>query len=170
MIADILVWLLIILISVLAGRDDWRRMQIPNEHSLVLLLIFPLAAYSEACVTLIPGLIAGGLTLFVGLLLYIARVMGGGDVKFMSAMALYMGLEVGLRYVLTMLLAGGILALLALYLRRHPERIPAIMPPESWLGRLRQDRGAPLPYGLAIGFAAIVTYGYALSKYYFFYL
>lgn len=157
MLANGLVWLCVMIIAGLAARDDWQRMHIADQHSIVLLILFPLAALSPAAVTFIPGLLAGLLTLFLGLVLFALKQMGGGDVKLASVLALYSGLALWPHFMLVTMLAGGVLALVALYVRQRSDKIPATMPADSWLGQLRHNPQTPLPYGVALVFAAFVV-------------
>lgn len=157
MLANCVVWLCVMIIAVLAARDDWRRMTIPDQHSLVLLILFPLAVFSPAHISFIPGILAGLVTLFLGLCLFALKQMGGGDVKLASILALYTGLNAWPRFMLLTMLAGGVLALAALYLRRCPDKIPSDSPPESWLGQLKHSPEITLPYGVAIVFGAFIV-------------
>jgi prepilin peptidase CpaA len=162
MIIDGLVWLCVMIIACLAARDDWRGLNIPNQHSLVLLILFPLVVLSPAEITFVPGLLAGLLTLFLGLCLFALKQMGGGDVKLASVLSLYMGLALWPKFMLWTMLYGGVLALIALYLRRHPEKIGDTVSPHSWLGQLKANPtdltlATPLPYGVAIAFAALTV-------------
>jgi prepilin peptidase CpaA len=158
MMADGLVWLCVMIIAFLAARDDWRGLQIANQHSLVLLILFPLAVLSPAQVTFIPGLLAACITLFLGLILYALKQMGGGDVKFASVLALYSGLALWPHFMLLTMLNGGVLALVTLYLRRYPQKIPDSVAPQSWLGQIKAyPDQAVLPYGIALAAAACVV-------------
>lgn len=158
MIVDGLIWLCVMAVVFLAARDDWRGLHIADQHSVVLLILFPLAALSPSAVTFIPGVIAGIITLFLGLILFSLKQLGGGDVKLASVLALYSGLGLWPEFMLWTMLFGGVLALGTLYLRRYPQKIPAQAAPQSWLGQLRDNPAqAVLPYGVALALAALVV-------------
>ena len=98
--------------------------------------------------------------LFALLVLAHARgALGGGDVKLAAAMALGLAPVQTYRFVVATILAGGVLSLLHLLLRRAPP--PAPLPkkfsrraPLAWrivtVERWRIRRKGSLPYGVAI--------------------
>lgn len=77
---------------VLAGWTDFTSYRIPNLVSGALAFLYPLAAFLLGHMAAIPGhLLVAGAVLAVGLPLFALRVMGGGDVKLLSAAALWLG-------------------------------------------------------------------------------
>jgi prepilin peptidase CpaA len=125
---------------------DLRRFEIPDTLSVVILL----AAFAFGLAT--PGFewlwhLAGlGLMFAVGLGLFAAGWMGGGDIKLLVAVAMWTGLG-GLPALLVgVSLAGGALALVLLGSRAVLKA--SGMPFETMPGPLKP--GAPMPYALAI--------------------
>lgn len=88
----------------------------------------------------------------VGYVVFILRLMGGGDVKLLTACALWVGLPGLMDYLLYVAALGGALGL-ALYIGRKllAAAAPAVaLSPR--LPRILRER-EPLPYGLAIAAA-----------------
>jgi prepilin peptidase CpaA len=95
-------------------------------------------------------------------ILYARGYLGGGDVKLLSALAIGLSFASLLQLLTAMSLAGGVIALLHLGLRRLPR--PTLPPVgSSFLRRIyaierwRNLRRAPLPYGVAIAAGGIWT-------------
>jgi prepilin peptidase CpaA len=103
-------------------------------------------------------LAAGAVVFLAGLILFQFRALGGGDVKLLSAAALWIGMDGLLPLLVWVGLAGGGLVLLLLPLRRNLMTIVAwAMPstPTAWPRVLTE--GEKVPYGVAIAVGAIVT-------------
>ncbi len=137
-------------------------MHIPNLYSLGLLGLFVLGVVMPAPVfngiSLSGGLIAAGIVALLTVLLYAMNAMGGGDTKLATTAALLVGVsEVGL-FLILMTSLGGLLAVYALVIRKHPEWLPRSVEPEGvcWLSRLKQGVNK-VPYGLAIAGGAIIA-------------
>ncbi len=106
------------------------------------------------------GAAAGLLILLVPL--HARGVLGGGDVKLLAAAAVGQSVTGTLYLIEATALAGGVLALIHLFMRHLPR--PALAPAGSSslrrvyaAERWRILRGAPLPYGIAIACGGIWT-------------
>lgn len=136
----------------LAMGWDAASYRIPNWTVILLSAGFPVA------VLLAPGgvswlwhLAAAAMVFAVGLGLFAARLAGGGDIKLLAAVALWAGWERLLDLlVLTGVLGGVVVALLLAARHAAPRLLPA-----PALPRLLRA-GEPVPYGLAIGIAALI--------------
>lgn len=126
-----------------AAGFDLVRFEIPNSLSIVILV----AALAYG--TLTPGfdwashLAAPVLVLAIGLLLLHFGLMGGGDIKLFIAISGWTGLGGLPLQLVSVVLAGGALALLLLLARALVAGRRQSVP------RLLQS-GAPVPYGVAI--------------------
>jgi prepilin peptidase CpaA len=163
------VWLMAAVVQIgsllVAAVSDLSRRIIPDCACLALGI-----AGATARLTVSPLALAAsiglGLSIFLLLaLLHSPGILGGGDIKLLAAATLSLSFPGVVRLLAVTALAGGVLALLHLALRRlpHPARLPA---GSSWPRRLcaverwRIRRGAPLPYGIAIacgGICAVLT-------------
>lgn len=140
-----------------AAAMDLFTMTIPNRLSLALIAAFVLLA---PLMGLGPWAIAshfgtGLLVLAGGILLFIPGWIGGGDAKLAAAVALWLGFDHVLIFLLFAALAGGTLASTMLALREMP--LPAFIVCQPWAARLLK-RGGGIPYGIALAFGALSVY------------
>ncbi len=137
----ILLALLAILLCV-AAWTDLRTRTIANSLNAAVALLAPLwwwatglALWPDLAIQL--ALFAGVFAIFLGL--FALGAMGGGDVKLIAALALWLPFDPLLRMLFLMAVAGGAVTLGTLLFHR-----------------LHKAPGQPeIPYGLAIAFAAL---------------
>jgi prepilin peptidase CpaA len=139
------------------GAMDMFTMTIPNRVSAVMvvgfLVLAPFLGLSWA--DFLGHLGAGAAMLLVGIALFAAGLIGGGDAKLFAAGALWVGLDYLLEFSLMMAVFGGLLTLILLVFRN-------LIPPrfvirQKWAMRLH-DPAVGIPYGLAISAAALAIY------------
>jgi prepilin peptidase CpaA len=152
----------------LLGFAAWRDVAtrtIPDRVSLGIaalgLTVRGLEGFSALTGSLLVAALLGGL-LFM---LHAARLVGGGDVKLLAALALLLPPFETWNMVVATALAGGALGLVYLVLRpvlraragsrrRDNKSLPGrVLVTEAW--RIR--RGGPLPYGVAIAAGGTVV-------------
>lgn len=141
----------------LAAALDLFTMKIPNRLSAVVVLAFlPLALLAGLGPWEILDHVGAGLIgLILGVLLFIPGWFGGGDAKLLAAIALWVGLDNLLPYVLYAALAGGFLAAFFSMVRSVP--LPRAFLGEAWALRLHNPK-AGIPYGLALAAGALAIY------------
>ena len=144
-------------IAVLAAVRDLTTMTIPNWMSLVLLAAFVPAALTTGLEWRDLGIHLGiGLAaLAVGMGLFALRVIGGGDAKLMAALALWMGPDAVLIFVLWTAVAGGLFSLALILSRARFSAFAPSLP--RWAGRLLAP-GGDIPYGVAIAAGALLAW------------
>lgn len=141
-----------------AAVSDYYSYLIPNSLSIAAALLFFVHVLSAGSGAGVPGagvpgvdwvggLMTGGAVFFVGVVMFSLRLVGGGDVKLLSAAALWAGPTQIIDMLLITGLAGGVLSLammttLRLY-RPGPEETMASLPGFS-------TRKQYIPYGIAI--------------------
>ena len=140
-----------------AACYDLLTMQIPNRFPAALAIAF-------VALTLLSGLPLPtiGLHVLAGLGLLIATFalfafgyLGGGDAKLASAIALWLGIEQALPFLILTALFGGALSLVILSYRSMP--LPGFL--LGWTPALRlHEKGAGIPYGVAIAAAALMVF------------
>jgi prepilin peptidase CpaA len=141
----------------LAAALDLFTMKIPNRLSAVMVLAFvPLALLAGLGPwELLDHVGAGLIGLALGVLLFIPGWFGGGDAKLLAAIALWVGLEHLLPYVLYAALAGGMIAMLFSLVRSVP--LPRAFLGEAWALRLHNPKSG-IPYGIALAAGALIVY------------
>ena len=151
--------LLIFPVLVIAGGlKDLTSYTIPNAISLALAAAFPVSALVLGLPLGAIGVsfAVGAVALVLGMGMFAAGWIGGGDAKLFAAAALWIGLPASTGYLLFTGLAGGALAVGLLGLRSTPVR--AVMPAgPAWFERLAQ-RGENVPYGVAIAIGALCAF------------
>jgi prepilin peptidase CpaA len=96
---------------------------------------------------------AGGVGLILGMGLFAAGWVGGGDAKLFAAICLWLGWESLLEYVALATLAGGLLTFALLWLRGFA--LPSFLARVPWMLRLADPKSA-VPYGLALVAGALL--------------
>ena len=126
-----------------AAVSDFREYLIPNRVCLAIAGLYP--AYVLASTTPVDwpmAIVVAMASLVTGFALFAGKFVGGGDVKLLSAVALWAGPELILGFVLLTSLFGGILSV--------------AMMKFLWTTRAREAGGATtlfkahVPYGIAI--------------------
>lgn len=140
-----------------AGLMDLVTMKIRNELILFLLAAYaalaPLAGFGVADIgwaaAIAAGVLAASFTCFA------MGWIGGGDAKLAAVVALWLGADLVLPYVLYTAVFGGVLTLAILQFRTMA------LPPQcvtiGWINRLHAPTSG-VPYGVAIASAALVVF------------
>src|SRR5437764_4315964 len=156
MIAHNLVLVAFILLMAMAAFEDFRRFIIPNPLTIGLCVLWPL--YFAAAPSLAAALAAVGCALavfLVGAFLFARGYVGGGDVKLLSAAALWAG-PAGIANLLLLTgIFGGALALLLLL----PAGARIVASIRAALGQAGTEGGTSryVPYGVPIAIAAVIV-------------
>jgi len=140
---------------VMAGVTDFRSLRIPNWLTAGLALAFPLAALvAGQPVDWLSHLEAGAIVFAGSAVLFAFRIMGGGDVKLLSATALWLGLGQVMPFLFMVALVGGVFAIACLALR-HPLVQTTILATMRRLPAFAQKK-MPIPYGIPIAIAGLL--------------
>lgn len=135
---------------------DVTRFLIPNWLVGALLVLYPLAVYwGHAQVDWKMALLGMAVVFAVGYVVFAMKWMGGGDIKLITACALWVGLKGLPEYLILVALLGGAFAVIVWVLRKVLPHLPVKV---SF--RLLKD-GEPIPYGVAIavGFLLMMAEG-----------
>ena len=147
-----IIWLLAGLLAA-AAIQDTVSLRISNLITgLVLALAVVAAALAGLRIELWQNLAAFLVVLAIGTALFSRSVLGGGDVKLLAAVSLWVDGGTAVRLVAAIAIAGGILALVIIVLRiaasdRVARRVKTLQP------------GAGIPYGIAIGLGTLLVIG-----------
>ncbi len=142
---SLLTWLPPLLLAamlVAAAMWDLRKRIIPNRLNLAIALTAPIAWIASGLdpwpdIAIQIGLAALIFGLFVGL--FMLGGIGGGDVKLIGAVALWIPADLLMPMLILMAIAGGVIALAMLL----------------WRALSRGRTSAEVPYGVAIAFAGL---------------
>ncbi|WP_431858223.1 A24 family peptidase [Azospirillum sp.] len=176
LLSDGTVLLAIFALYAAAAAYDVTLRVIPDSISMAIVAVaVGRHLYGGQMMELAVAVGASSLCFLALSLLCAARLIGGGDVKLISASVVMVGAINSFHFLYTTLLAGGVLSLgylaagciaRARYRRTRPGTFrPAPVDPLRlrlmWRAECRRvRRGGPLPYGVAIAFGAIVTLGF----------
>lgn len=148
--ADWVIWALAFLL-VAAAIDDAIRFRISNLLSLGVFLL----GIAAILMSRMPYTLWQNAVIFVGLLvlgtmLFSTGKFGGGDVKLLAALGVWVNFRGGMPLLASIFIAGGILALLLIVARRAvPETVGARWP--------LMRKGMGIPYGVAIAIGGLFT-------------
>lgn len=140
-----------------AGLSDLTTMTIPNWISGVLILGFFPAAFAVGLPPMTVALHFGVAVaaLLVGMGLFAARVIGGGDAKLMAAACLWLGLSGSGMFMLWTGVAGGLFCLALIFARNQVR--PYVAGGPGWVHQLLEPKG-DIPYGVAIAIGALMAF------------
>ncbi len=140
-----------------AAASDLVSMTISNRVSLALMAGFFLVAWLTGMDWSDIGrhLLAGAVVLVVAFVFFTRGWIGGGDAKLAAATALWLGFSHLLEYLLIASIAGGVITLVLLQLRRLP--MPAVLARQKWIARLHHFETG-IPYGIALAVAGLMVY------------
>jgi prepilin peptidase CpaA len=152
-----------------ASVTDLRRRRIPNAVTLAVLAsgLVVRGVDSEGghrLLAVLSGLVASALVVVALFRPWSAGGVGGGDVKLAAAVAAWAGLEKLVCFALATAASGGVVALVCYLAARATVRadVRSNLTLALLQGRLppvpsERDRGAAVPYALAIAAGAIVA-------------
>ncbi|WP_209085968.1 A24 family peptidase [Agrobacterium tumefaciens] len=141
-----------------AALSDLISMKIPNRISIILLSSFlVLSPFIGMDLRTVSLCILAGLLVFMCCFAFFAfNLMGGGDVKLLTATSVWYGFNSSLiEFLLATTFIGGLLTLTILVLRAHSQEITSIgIPIPDSLTVAKK-----IPYGIGIAAAGLLTYG-----------
>lgn len=132
---------------------DFRTLRIPDWASVFVAAAFlPEALLGGMEPAALAKHYGVGFALMIGgALLFSKGLIGGGDAKMLAAGGVWFGAGNLASYLLLVALLGGAVALAVLVMRKLP------VPKPAWMkGNGAEDRA--VPYGVAIGMAAVILY------------
>ncbi|MEX2298186.1 MAG: prepilin peptidase [Dongiaceae bacterium] len=143
---------------------DVLRLRIPHGVCLVIIVLMPIWGFTiDGGIIWFTHIMGAVVAFGVGYMMWRLRWIGGGDVKFLAAIALWVGIvDLGF-FLVVMSVLGALLGVVLLLLRKAfsacagKER--AVAPETPPLLRMN----GPVPYGVAIGLAAFLLRGVIFS-------
>ena len=150
LIPDSPTWLVAILFVALlaAAAEDFIRLKISNITCLVVLVTAVVAMLLQGVsVALWQNAVVFLVLLGIGYVLFATNKVGGGDVKFLASLGLWVDIGAAFWLVVTTLLVGGLLAIVYLAVRYGRS---------AGTGKKYQSKG--IPYGIAIAAGAALIF------------
>ena len=140
-----------------AAASDLLTMTISNKVSLILVAAFVVLSpvVGIDLETFALHWAAGGIVLAITFTCFAFGWIGGGDAKLAAVIALWLGWDHTLDFVVTASMLGGLLTLVILSFRGAI--LPAVVIRQPWVQRLHDERSG-VPYGLALAAAALAVY------------
>ena len=152
-----LVFALFSIVMIYAALSDLRSYTLPNFISIILavgaLAIFAVILPPFELLAWHLGVAA--IVFVVGFILFMTGIFGGGDVKVISALALWFGPANFLGFFTLMAIFGGVLAIALLIFRRIPLSHNYLK--YKMISGLH-DKEEGIPYGVAIAIAALIEF------------
>ncbi|HSZ73320.1 MAG TPA: prepilin peptidase [Rhizomicrobium sp.] len=147
--AEILTFIPLLVLLMLAGGWDLASFTIPNFIQAGLILSFiAFALVSGFTLPVAAGhLLAGFVGLAAGFTLFALGYIGGGDAKLFACVSLWLGFHDLPLYALAAAVLGGALTIAIIGVRRFP--LPANLAKAPWIARLH-DAKSGIPYGVAL--------------------
>ena len=148
-------WLAGILLLALlaAAAEDIRRLRISNITVLVVIAAaIGAMAFGGFHGPLWQNAIIFAVIMFIGTFAFSANLLGGGDVKLLAAVGLWVNFEAAIWLIASIFLAGGIVAVIYIIVRKSQ-------------GKSRREANR-IPYGVAIAAGSLFVLGtqYAHAK------
>jgi prepilin peptidase CpaA len=137
--------------------SDISRFLIPNWIVLAILALYPVAVWlSPARPDWKMACLIALITFIAGYILFFLRIMGGGDIKLLTATILYAGKSGFLDFLIYVAILGGLGTLLLLALRAMaPYIFLKLGKSGSTIPRVLTNK-EPAPYGVAIAAAFLL--------------
>jgi Flp pilus assembly protein protease CpaA len=144
---DVTMWLLyacfagLLTLVILAAITDVRERRIPNWLNGGVAALYPVYLLLSPVPVAWPGALAVSLLVgLVGLVLFARELVGGGDVKMITAISLWAGVDQFVLFAVVTALTGGIVGLASLWYWRWSPLIHAYLAGLGWAGT---GRGGP---------------------------
>lgn len=138
-----------------AAVSDIKYRLIPNWTVFIVLVLFVMRTVGETEASTVSSLEAALIVFLVSFALYALKLVGAGDSKLVTVVALFVGLERLAQFAFATAVAGGALAVVCL--AANPVRALVM-----FQMRGKGDLERNVPYGVAIAVAGIFTFSQTL--------
>lgn len=160
MITSLTFALMLSALLAIAMLTDAARFIIPNWLNGLIALLFPVFLFmvpEAKDVEYLNALYGFAILFGVGYVLFIFNIMGGGDIKMFSVLALWIGFgEPLLEFVLFTAVLGGLMTLVLLFGRLVAAFVGSRLPSSPDIPRVLSF-GEPIPYGIAIAWGFLIV-------------
>jgi prepilin peptidase CpaA len=150
-----------VVLLIWAALSDIRSFIIPNMLCLAIAGLYPVYVVASAHTPDWPIAVAIAAGVFVlGAVLFAFNLIGGGDIKLLSATLLWAGPEYGVMFLVITVLFGGVLAVAMLIWTKMHQFTPflwRLVGPPMVSGEHAAKQS--MPYGVAISFGGLFVAG-----------
>ena len=146
----------VLLVLVIASANDVKERRIPNWSVVAIGGLYLVWAALGPIASVVSGVEAAAIVFAVTVGLFALSVVGAGDSKLMTVVALFSGLGLLPLFVISTVLFGGAIAVFSLALQ--PRRALAML-----LTRRIGDSDRGVPYGIAISMGGALVLMHQLS-------
>lgn len=145
------------ILMIYAALSDLRSYTLPNFISIILVVgALAIFAVIQPPLELFAWHLGVAAVVFViGFIMFMTGIFGGGDVKVISALALWFGPGNFISFFTYMAIFGGVLAVILLIFRRIP--LSEKYKENKTINGLH-DKNEGIPYGVAIAIAALIEF------------
>ena len=152
---ELLPFLILPLLLVVAAWSDITTMTIPNWISGILLVSYFILApiFGLSWADIGWASLNAFAVLLIGMFLFAMKWLGGGDAKLLTATALWFGFPAAWTYIVVVMAFGGGVAFGLIMFRKLA--LPSPVQGVEWVQKLHAPDG-DLPYGTAIAIAGLV--------------
>lgn len=141
---------------VIAAATDMREFRIPNECSVVLLIMYPLHVWlAPDSVDVWGALLVAAIMFGITFALYAFDRLGGGDVKLLSVVGLWAGPALAADLIMITSLSGAVLAII--FMSRAGAVIALGLDEVGQTAARDNVLAERLPYGVAIACGGLAT-------------
>lgn len=161
----------VVICVIAAAYDDFKTLKISNKFSIsivasyfgvvTLLMMFSVDAPLPS---LSSSLLAALLMFLITFVLFATKLLGAADSKIATAVSLWLGMQGLVPFLVYMTVAGGVLAIISLVLRKT-KKLQGYKDSE-WIKQINQGHSR-VPYGIAIAIGVLASFcflGYLSSE------
>lgn len=151
------VFALFSILMIYAAFSDLTSYTLPNFISLILIAgaLILYAVIQPPLEVILWHLGVAAIVFIIGFILFMTGIFGGGDVKVIAALGLWIGPANILGFFTYMAIFGGLIAVALLIFRRAP--LPDRYLKNKAISGLH-DKNEGIPYGVAIAIAALIEF------------
>ena len=142
----------------LAALEDVRVFKIPNWASATVAVAFvPYYLLNISTVSIGMHLLIAGAIFLITATFWKLKFIGGGDVKLLTAVGLWLGPELALPFMILMTVASLAIAIVLILIRKWSWAFYAATAPRPVLRMVAIAETGKCPYALPIAIAALTT-------------
>jgi prepilin peptidase CpaA len=156
-VGHVIVGTLFCIVLGMAAFNDIMRRRIPNWTVLAIGALFIGWFLTQPSVAVVASMEAALIVFLVSCAFYALGILGAGDSKLMTVVALFVGLSRLPQFALATGLVGGLMAIISL--ATEPTRALVLMQTHG-----KGDIGRGIPYGVAIALGGAFTVFYPFAS------